>query len=139
MPTENIPIKLTRAAVSAPVRTPESNNTASPPPTALATAGSACRAPIAPSTWRPPWLDTITPPTPARAAHTASAAGRIPLSNNGPASAREGTAAASSPGRPGKVAVQDLRLDIDLADVRYQRSSMFRSLVELPITFRPVR
>lgn len=37
------------------------------------------------------------------------------------------------------IQLADLRLDIDPAAIRYQRSSMFRSLVELPITFRPVR
>ncbi|MEU2613210.1 cytochrome P450 [Micromonospora sp. NPDC007271] len=36
------------------------------------------------------------------------------------------------------IRLDNLRLDCDPADLRYQRSSMFRSLVDLPVTFTPV-
>ena len=63
---------------SAPQRTPESSTSVRSPPTASAIAGSASIEAIAPSTWRPPWLETITPPAPrsrASAATSSTASG----------------------------------------------------------------
>ena len=49
---------------SAPRRMPLSNSTVVRSPTASATPGKASSAGKPPSSWRPPWLETITPATP---------------------------------------------------------------------------
>ena len=51
--------------------------------TASTTAGSASSVAIAPSTWRPPWLETMTPSMPSSTARAASSGWRIPLSTIG--------------------------------------------------------
>ena len=71
----------TRASV--PRRTPPSNSTGSAPPTASTTSGSASRLATAPSSCRPPWLDTTIPSTPCSTARVASSAVRMPLSTIG--------------------------------------------------------
>ena len=65
--------------MSAPVRTPESNITSISEPTASTTRGSAAIADGAPSSWRPPWLDTLMASAPVVTAILASSTSRMPL------------------------------------------------------------
>ena len=69
--------------MSAPPRTPLSSSTGTRPSTAPTTPGSASIVAIAPSTWRPPWLDTRIPSMPASMARRASSGCRMPLSTIG--------------------------------------------------------
>src|SRR5206468_2219723 len=64
-------------------RVPLSKRTAISPATASATAGRASREAIAPSTWRPPWLETTSPSTPRSRASSASSGCRMPLTRTG--------------------------------------------------------
>ncbi len=65
--------------MSAPVRTPESNITSISEPTASTTRGSAEIADGAPSSWRPPWFDTLMASAPVVTAILASSTSRMPL------------------------------------------------------------
>src|SRR5216684_3517084 len=65
--------------MSAPRRTPLSSITVMRSPTAALIAGSASSEPGAWSSWRPPWLETMTPSQPISAARTASAGLRMPF------------------------------------------------------------
>ena len=86
---------------SAPLRTPESSSTGTRPPTASTTPGSASSVAIAPSTWRPPWLETTMPSMPASSARRASSGCRMPLSRIGSfvRSRRNGRSSQVSDGR----------------------------------------
>jgi hypothetical protein len=86
---------------SAPLRTPESSSTGARPSTAATTPGSASSVAIAPSTWRPPWLETTMPSTPAASARRASSGCRMPLSRIGSfvRSRRNGRSSHDSEGR----------------------------------------
>src|SRR2546429_699341 len=65
--------------MSTPRRTPPSSSTVIFEPTARTTAGSASRLGAAPSSWRPPWLDTTTPSQPIARARSASSGRSTPL------------------------------------------------------------
>src|SRR5262249_40596360 len=71
-PTADAPSARARM-MSAPERTPLSSSTSTRPPTASTTPGSTSMVAIAPSTWRPPWLETTTPSIPYSTAAIASA------------------------------------------------------------------
>ena len=71
-------------STSVPRRTPPSSSTSILPSTASTTSGSAEMAERTPSSWRPPWLETITASTPCCAASLASSGSRMPLSARGP-------------------------------------------------------
>ena len=64
---------------SAPCRTPESKTIGTRPPTRSTTSGSAASVGTDWSIWRPPWLDTHTPSTPASRARVASSGCTMPL------------------------------------------------------------
>jgi hypothetical protein len=67
---------------------PESNNTVRRPPTASTIGGRASSDPIAPSTWRPPWLETTMPSIRCFTASFASCTAWIPFSKIGPSQLR---------------------------------------------------
>ena len=69
---------------SAPRRMPPSSMTGMRPATASTTCGRARTPAGAPSSWRPPWLETITASTPSSAARRASSGCRTPLRISGP-------------------------------------------------------
>ncbi|MNR25351.1 hypothetical protein D3C85_1424970 [compost metagenome] len=66
-----LPVKTRRApratalSTSEPRRKPPSTITGKPDGTASTTSGKACKGEMQPSSWRPPWFDTITPSAPA--------------------------------------------------------------------------
>ena len=64
---------------SRPVRTPPSTSTSASPPTASTTSGSARTVEGTESSWRPPWLETTIPSTPASTARRASSASSTPF------------------------------------------------------------
>ncbi len=72
-----------QARTSAPRRTPPSTSTVQLPRSAAAISGSTSNVAGAPSSCRPPWLDTTTPPAPASLARTASEAVSTPLTSTG--------------------------------------------------------
>ncbi len=82
MPTAVAP-RASALNASAPLRIPLSITIGTWPPTASAIAGSAAIVEIAPSTWRPPWLDTQTPSMPSSTARLASSGWRMPFSTIG--------------------------------------------------------
>ena len=65
--------------ISAPVRMPPSNITSMSEPTASTILGSIAIDDDAPSSWRPPWLETTSALAPVLAASSASSMSRIPL------------------------------------------------------------
>lgn len=66
-------------AASAPRRMPPSSITGIRPPTAATTSGKASSVPIAPSSWRPPWLETTMASHPSATARCASSPRQMPL------------------------------------------------------------
>ena len=87
-------------AMSVPCRTPESTSTVRSGPTASRTAGSRSMGAMARSSWRPPWLDSWRPSTPASTARRASAAPSGPLMTSLPGHCSR-SAAMSSQSMPG--------------------------------------
>ena len=70
--------------MSEPRRTPPSQITSTRSPTASTISGRRSNDAGAPSSWRPPWLETAMAVTPASAASRASATDWIPLRTSGP-------------------------------------------------------
>ena len=62
---------------------PPSTSTSIRPSTASTTSGSASIVAGAPSSWRPPWLETITPAAPCSQASAASSAVTMPFTSTG--------------------------------------------------------
>ena len=76
--------RATALTMSLPRRTPPSQMISMRPPTASATGATRSTVAGAESSWRPPWLDSAMPSTPASTASTASSTVWMPLMMMGP-------------------------------------------------------
>ena len=84
--TNSAPRAMARTT-SIPLRIPLSNITLVEDPTAFTIAGNASMAGGAASSWRPPWLETMTPSTPAATALSASPGCSRPFTTSAPGQA----------------------------------------------------